>query len=1258
MLPVQVIPVAAATEGDGLVFASESESDGSDSVENSSEGIDQIPSSGEQQIMGENPKSDEDEGSASEVRPEGMDNLQPNDDNNSDENGSADELPNDEEEVDLPDSNIARDVDYGFTQKSDTGYAVFFKNDGSDEEEPTPKTISFFSSNGVLSLYTAMPTFQAAQKAVTSFNTEKDGSGTSYTFSSTLKETFSDNANTPTKLYAQWTTVSGGHITYIGTDGMRATGKEYILQDNLSSEATLLGADAFTSGDDTHIIGWATTPNYWNGTTYVPGEKISLQEYPNGLILYSVNGINYITYHYEGIDFGSGNYDYGSMKRTVFYFNDRWGSESSVEQDPSGKLFVGWNSQLDGSGDWINKGKKPSEAPNDLYAQYATYLADGSYCVIQYSQGLASGAEKQILEFSDGKVTLPEQIGGGRSVAYWYTDSSPARYYPAGTPVEVYPREQLRPQPIVAGDLYGIIDGNGGKTPVGSSYSAGACYITSAGTLSLYTFNDMDSFTKDGLAVTGYVGQKTSSVYGFSDNIKAAMEAETGSDHIARFTAQYQEVNGGYIQYMGNGAQTTGNESYYVQDGLDFSNIGEAKYAQNPFVAPAGKSFIGWTVTKEGYGGWINPNDPITATENQILYAQWGKNRITYHTSFMDIPHEDVQLNRPIILGGGGDERYIFEGWNTKPDGSGEWYCAGDSIVDGTILNLYEQRLTAPTTGNYYILRSTSSGLSNGRMAQIVTMQNSTETIILPELEGERQLGWYIDGTQPDMDGKFLNEDPLIHLPGSTLTVNSGDILWVANAHIKAELNQNYSGYTQQRIYYRISSAGGLSLLEAKDVFADNPNATFKGWNTAANGTGETTKYLSNAGVYKLYAQWSTGGSSGPSNPGSNPNINPGGNFSNNGTSPGTATVPVSTNTANGNGAITTAVPTSTISNNTASITITASIAKEIISQTVKNGSESIVIAPEVKGTVTKTVVSIPVATVDEISSKTNARLTVVTPVGTVDVTHQGLFGLSTDAKVVIAVAKIGGEVELSIGSESRPIENIIGGVTLTVPITSISPGVVAMLINDDGTRQVIRKSVAGESSIIIPLNGSAKLEIRDNAKSFEDVTAGDWYKNAVAFVTAHELFNGTGNNTFSPKVSMTRGMLAVVLHNLEYNPENNYFSHYNDVASNAWYADAVAWASAKGIVGGYGNGQFGPDDRITREQLAVMLWRYAGNPVASNKELQFNDADQVSGYAIDAMLWATEKGIINGKGGSILDPGGQATRAEVAQMLMNYMTK
>lgn len=88
----------------------------------------------------------------------------------------------------------------------------------------------------------------------------------------------------------------------------------------------------------------------------------------------------------------------------------------------------------------------------------------------------------------------------------------------------------------------------------------------------------------------------------------------------------------------------------------------------------------------------------------------------------------------------------------------------------------------------------------------------------------------------------------------------------------------------------------------------------------------------------------------------------------------------------------------------------------------------------------------------------------------------------------------------------------------------------------------------------------------------------------------------------------------------------------------------------------GYGDGRFGPNDNITREQLAVMLWRYAGSPSAAEKKLHFTDADKASGYALEALRWAAENGIINGYGNGQLDPQGSATRAQAAQMLMNFL--
>ena len=162
------------------------------------------------------------------------------------------------------------------------------------------------------------------------------------------------------------------------------------------------------------------------------------------------------------------------------------------------------------------------------------------------------------------------------------------------------------------------------------------------------------------------------------------------------------------------------------------------------------------------------------------------------------------------------------------------------------------------------------------------------------------------------------------------------------------------------------------------------------------------------------------------------------------------------------------------------------------------------------------------------------------------------------------------------------------------------------------------------------------------------------WYYDAVKFVSENGLMNGIGNNLFAPDANLSRAQLTQILYNKEGKPIVNTISPFTDVEG-AWYSDAVIWATEKNIVGGYGNSLFGPDDNITREQLAVMLWRYVGEPIA-NTNLTFNDANQISVFAQPAIRWAVENKILNGKGSKILDPKGFATRAEVAQILTNYL--
>lgn len=176
----------------------------------------------------------------------------------------------------------------------------------------------------------------------------------------------------------------------------------------------------------------------------------------------------------------------------------------------------------------------------------------------------------------------------------------------------------------------------------------------------------------------------------------------------------------------------------------------------------------------------------------------------------------------------------------------------------------------------------------------------------------------------------------------------------------------------------------------------------------------------------------------------------------------------------------------------------------------------------------------------------------------------------------------------------------------------------------------------------------------------FSDVSANDWFASAVDYVTGKGMMNGTADNTFSPKANTTRGMVVTVLYRLENQPSTSAAS-FTDVASGAYYANAVAWANANGIVSGYGSGKFGPNDKVTREQLAAILYRYAQYKkydVSVGEDtniLSYNDAQSISSYAIPAIQWACGAGVVTGKSGSKLDPKGNATRAEVAAMLMRF---
>ncbi|HIZ94923.1 C69 family dipeptidase [Flavonifractor sp. An112] len=180
-----------------------------------------------------------------------------------------------------------------------------------------------------------------------------------------------------------------------------------------------------------------------------------------------------------------------------------------------------------------------------------------------------------------------------------------------------------------------------------------------------------------------------------------------------------------------------------------------------------------------------------------------------------------------------------------------------------------------------------------------------------------------------------------------------------------------------------------------------------------------------------------------------------------------------------------------------------------------------------------------------------------------------------------------------------------------------------------------------------------------DMAYSFDDVDSSAWYADAVSYVAENGIMNGAGNGTFAPDTVMSRAMLVQVLYNLEGKPEAADCT-FTDVAADAWYADAVAWAADAGIVTGVSDITFAPDQMMTREQIATILYRYAAyknyDVTASNDLSSYTDAGQIGSYAVEAMQWANGAGLITGSTATTLNPLGSATRAEVATILMRFL--
>ena len=232
-----------------------------------------------------------------------------------------------------------------------------------------------------------------------------------------------------------------------------------------------------------------------------------------------------------------------------------------------------------------------------------------------------------------------------------------------------------------------------------------------------------------------------------------------------------------------------------------------------------------------------------------------------------------------------------------------------------------------------------------------------------------------------------------------------------------------------------------------------------------------------------------------------------------------------------------------------------------------------------------------------------------------------------------------------------------VKGAAVEISVTGDAKDADVLFLKSDGTYDVAEDMVKGSSTVCTMLPETSATVILLKKMPFTDVSRTVWYYSAAAYVYHNSLMGGTSDTKFSPSKTADRAMLATILWRQAGKPAPTGSASFSDVAAGQYYTDAVLWAAENGIVTG-SNGKFKPSGTMTRQELAVMLFRYTqytGKATTGRADLSaFSDTDKISSWAKDAMAWAVNEGLIGGNGGK-LNPTGSASRAELATILMRY---
>lgn len=727
------------------------------------------------------------------------------------------------------------------------------------------------------------------------------------------------------------------------------------------------------------------------------------------------------------------------------------------------------------------------------------------------------------------------------------------------------------------------------------------------------------------------------------------------SVHTVYIAGNPTTIGGAAFNGLANNSIIYSKQKVTALDGTNVVNKGMTAFSiTNGGTFADGTSFTSGTLatpTKEGYefGGWYSDSNfsgsaVTSVTAGQTYYAKWVR-AITFDgngaTGGSMAVQQVTEGDNTTTLTSNAFTKigYTFTGWNTVADGTGTSYVA--DAVASTVPN--STTLYAQWTPNTYTIQFNGGTGANGFTASATATYDQPVTLTANgfTMAGKNFAGWATSQEKANAGTvEYSDQTEVLNLAESgTVTLYA---VWTDKQVLDPDLTDTvvtYNGqpqkfhvdgtytvkYYQNRVEVTAPTNAGIYDVEISraedDTYAayhgrvvgglviNKASLTIKADDQSIRVGNELPQF-----TYTVSGWQGSDGDTvtieGVSAVCTNADANTVGDY----------TITVSGPATIDNYTITYVDGTLTVSKRSSGGSSSSGSSSSTTTETEKNpdGSTTTTVTDKKTGTVTETT-----------KFKDGSTLVVETKKdGTITTTETAKNGVK-----VRTVDEPGEDVTATV-----TIPRSVGEAVVTIP-ADVGYGTVAV---DADTGEIVKLSVPTEAGMTVKLDGSAELVLVDRSLDFTD-TNNHWAEDAIDFATAHELFAGTSDTTFSPDSSMTRAMLMTVLAR---------FDGQDTTGGAVWYDKAMAWAKENGISDGSN-----PDGNITREQFATMLWRYAGSPAVSGMALnEFGDSASVNGYAVDAMRWAVSSGIIGGTDAGLLMPQGNATRAQVATMLMRFV--